>query len=426
MVQRFKIEDLVVQDSSGVVFRARDTETGQTVAIHRFFPFGASGGGLSGGRQDAFVADVNRLATLHHPALRAILSGGCDPNDGIPFIATEWIKGVPLQALLDHRSLIEQEAIPIITLALEVSEILSEIMAADGVWVDTGSHAVIIGKEGSGRPITFSISPTGLLGRGNAPSGVEPLIAFTTTLMGWTEKPIRSLSATGLGGWLKWLHDCSGKASIREAREMLAAAIGVEPPLPAKRTVRLATPQAARPKVKSKSKAPAWILACGVLLAIAAGGGLLIRRHAEMLAAAVNAGANAPLTTADIPSESPPAAATELEQTGLKSGDGAVFSPMDHESLMRLSKQAVVVEGVLETIGRSTTGNTLYLLFTKSAKKPDFRGAIRTKYATGELSEAKLNSLCGKRIRLSGTIRIENQDRPVIDIKNRNAIQLAQ
>ena len=94
MTRRFQIEDLTAQDETGVVFRALDTETGATVAVRRFFPFGANGGGLSADEQSAYDIAVGRLAGLNHPAMRAVICGGCDPVDGMPFIATEWVRAI--------------------------------------------------------------------------------------------------------------------------------------------------------------------------------------------------------------------------------------------------------------------------------------------------------------------------------------------
>ena len=56
-------------------------------------PVRRGGGGLLEEEQAAYNIAVGRLAGLQHPALRAVVCGGCDPVDGIPFIATEWIEG---------------------------------------------------------------------------------------------------------------------------------------------------------------------------------------------------------------------------------------------------------------------------------------------------------------------------------------------
>ena len=120
MIKRFQIEDLLVQDLSGVVFRAWDTETGQTVAVRRFFPFGANGGGLEDEEQAAYQVAVGRLAAISHPALRTVICGGCDPIDGMPFIATEWIEGARLRSFIERGPLTPAEATHLLGQALEV------------------------------------------------------------------------------------------------------------------------------------------------------------------------------------------------------------------------------------------------------------------------------------------------------------------
>ncbi|MCU0753383.1 MAG: hypothetical protein MUC40_10260, partial [Akkermansiaceae bacterium] len=61
MHNRFQIEDLILQDATGVVFRAIDTQTGLPVAVRRFFPFGAEGGGLQPDEITAYHIAIGRL-----------------------------------------------------------------------------------------------------------------------------------------------------------------------------------------------------------------------------------------------------------------------------------------------------------------------------------------------------------------------------
>jgi hypothetical protein len=135
--RRFQIEDLIIQDASGVVFRALDTETGRTVALRRFFPFGAHGGGLLDDEQTAYNIALDRLAGLNHPRCARSICGGCDPVDGIPFIATEWIEGDLLEPVLQRGPLPTEAAVELITQALEVCELLSHVLAEEAVWVET-------------------------------------------------------------------------------------------------------------------------------------------------------------------------------------------------------------------------------------------------------------------------------------------------
>ncbi|MEO5914690.1 MAG: hypothetical protein ABIS50_10685 [Luteolibacter sp.] len=475
-MQRFKIEDLVVQDSSGVVFRAIDGETQLPVAVRRFFPFGPTGGGLSEDEQAVYAESVNRLSELSHPALRSIICGGCDPVDGMPYIATEWIEGKALQTFLKARPLSQPEAITVINQALEVCQILSEVMGAEGVWVETDLHTVIIGAEQTQRPVSFWISPLKWLGKNDGQLGLEPFIVLTTSIMGWTGKQVRELSSTGLGGWLKWLHGSARTATLHEAREMLAAAIGVEPPAPAKRVVRQATRPILAGKRKSKSKAPVWIFACTALLATGLGGWMLVRRNAALVAKAQErptpvvriVSAEKPSPPAAARAESKPAAvaketpavasipgesreeranrmAAELTATARKSSQkadakvaaikqtiaakGGVFSPSDHDLLLAQNKEEAIIEGTVESMAESKSGATKYLIFSGASGSSDFRGAISREDAVGELSESSLRSLSGKKIRLKGKIRLESvgsDKRPVIDIEKRNEIQPAE
>ena len=241
MIRRFQIEDLIVQDPSGVVFRALDTETGRTVAVRRFFPFGADGGGLHADEQTAYVIAVGRLAGLRHPALRSVICGGCDPVDGMPFIATEWIEGESLQPIIERGPLSAEDSTQVIIQALEVCELLSHVLAEEAVWVETELPTIIVGNEPSGRGLTFWISPLKWLGGDHESRGLESIITLTEEIMGWRGQVVSEQAGLGLGAWIKWLRGAVATTTLQEAREMLAASVGAVPPIPAKNLVAQAT-----------------------------------------------------------------------------------------------------------------------------------------------------------------------------------------
>ncbi len=261
MTNRFKIEDLISQDATGVVFRATDLETKLTVAVRRFFPADIHVNGMSAEDQREYGSTVERLTKVSHPALRAIISGGCDPVDGMPYIVTEWIEGTALDSLLETRSLSETEATMLVTQVLDVCVLLSEVLGGEGVWVEADAHTIIIGAEETRRPVTFWIYPFKL--RGGSSQKLKPLIGLTKAMMGWADKSNSSLAATGLGAWLKWLNGAASTATLKEAREMLATTTGAAPSQPSNKTM------AAKPQNK-KSKLPIGILVFLILIAAAA------------------------------------------------------------------------------------------------------------------------------------------------------------
>jgi outer membrane biosynthesis protein TonB len=264
VTSRFHIEDLIVQDVSGVVFSARDSETGRMVAIRRFFPFGADGGGLDADEQTAYRIALGRLTGIHHPALRSVVAGGCDPVDGMPYIVTEWVEGETLDAVMDGTPLPVEAATLLISQALEVSELLSHILAEEAVWVETTLDTIIVSHPESGRGFTFWISPLKWLGGGES-RGIGSIVTLAEQAMGWQGRIVNEQAGRGLGAWIKWLRAAAPTTSLREAREMLAASVGAEPPPPAKTLAA----QASRPLVQvrqSSSRTPLLIALCGIVI----------------------------------------------------------------------------------------------------------------------------------------------------------------
>ena len=451
VVRRFQIEDLIVQDASGVVFRAVDTETGGIVALRRFFPFGVDGGGLDPEEQAAYNIAVSRLAGLSHPSLRSVISGGCDPVDGMPFIATEWIEGEPLQEILSRGPLDVDAATALITQALEVCELLSHVLSEEAVWLETSLTTIVVGSQESGRGFTFWISPLKWLGSNDESRGLDSIVRLTEEIMGWTGQIVSDQAGRGMGGWVKWLHGVAATTTLLEARQALAASVGAEPPAPARNLVVKAT---TRPLIKpatplrahASAKGP-LIIACSMALLVATvGAWLWVRQtsldspleqpvHPPALASAERAATD---TKQPTPAEvliqpSKPvdtkldevnrrikAISDEVKQAGEQeqeilarqqaaaTANAGAIQWDHHELLADHDKKEAVVEGVIRQFGASSTGKSLYLHFTDNPSRNDARVVILIKGAPPDLSKEALEPLMGKKIRVRGKIDLQS------------------
>jgi len=466
VTQRFQIEDLIAQDASGVVFRALDMTTDVVVAVRRFFPFGADGDGLNEEQQTAYNIAVGRLAGLDHPSMRSVICGGCDAIDGMPYIATEWIPGKTLATFIKNQPLKPAEAINVLTQALEVSELLSRVLAEEGIWVETDVQTIVVGDEGTGRGVTFWIAPLKWMSRSDEPGSMDSIITLTEEIMGWKGQTVGDNAGRRLGDWLKWLRQASKTTTLGEAREMLAASTGMEPPTPSKQLVRQA---AARPSVPIKAikarkkKSINGMLVTIILLFLVAGGlvgwaiyrkdphepktsgGLAelaaqmakedTRKLSESAASAVGSGLSPELREVaaamresekdDEPGKKEEVAAAEPAPSPASSS-GGVFSPNDPRILQQ-EGQDVIVEGVVAKLDYSKSGKTLYLLFSDKPKVEEARGAILISKAGPDLNEAALTPLVGKKVRLSGRLELQKvftNHRPEVGLANRAAIEV--
>lgn len=277
MIQRFQIEDLVTQDISGVVYRALDTKTNRPVELRRFFPFGATAGGLRENEQVTYATLIEHLALINHPGLRAIIAGGCDPVDGMPFIATEWLEGTSLQSALGRQPYPTEDATILLRQALEVCELLSQALGDEAVWVETNLQDILIGAEGSGREITFAFSPMKWLGQNHNRRGLQDLVALCEGLIIWNGKSVAGHAGKGLDGWLKWLRGAAATTTLREAREKLPAPIYSKTPAPAETPGAGSSKAAVSRKNRKSSNLPFFLGATLALAAIGAGGWALVR-----------------------------------------------------------------------------------------------------------------------------------------------------
>jgi hypothetical protein len=438
LTRSFQIQEMVFQNNDGVVFRATDVTTDIDVALRRFFPFGADGGGLNADEQAAYGIAIKRLADLEHPSLRRVMGGGCDPVDGIPFIATEWIDGENLMEILGSGTLTNEETIELARQGLEVCELLSRVLAEEAVWIDI-HPASIIRSAHDPRCFTFWISPFTWLGHEDGRGSLSSVAGLVEQAKGWQNRVVGDSAGRGLGAWVNWMRGSGKQASFHEAREMLAASIGHEPPPDAVTLVRSAT----KHRVVLKSARPSrsgWVIA--VLAILAAVLALAYWNHRVRQGGAALAAPPAPQLSMQPKVQAPRAAVSRSQEVAARAADlgatnseklkrfqeamerqGGIYQIEQSAELAERSGEVQSFEGICLGVSQSSSKATSYLLFSENPVHA--RGRITNRSAPDELKAEALGSLVGKRLRLTGKIGTQltgDGKRPEILLSQRTQI----
>src|SRR5262245_6975232 len=100
---RFVLEAAVGAGSMGTVYRARDTTTGETVAIKRLKS-------MDPGDVRRFEREFAIMSKLSHPAIVACRETG-KTADGSYYIVMEWLEGESLRARLRRSELTLDETL---------------------------------------------------------------------------------------------------------------------------------------------------------------------------------------------------------------------------------------------------------------------------------------------------------------------------
>lgn len=271
-----------------MVFRSQDPSSGKKIALRKYIHLDDDEHGLQPGSALAYQVAIGRLTKVRHPSLRQIVSGGCDPTDGIPYIAAQWIDVNPLQWVLKDAYLSVEVATVLLSQLLEVSELLSQVLAEDGIWVETEAASISLTSEPTGTRFIFWASPLKAFGSGGAENDLNALIDLTEKIMGWKGREVDEREGGHLHAWLNWLKQDADHAdtSVREVREMLAASAGVEPPPPIaalvtectrKRSLLEKWPTLSLPRIRAP-KMPLFVLLSVMFIIEAAAGWLWLRK----------------------------------------------------------------------------------------------------------------------------------------------------
>lgn len=454
----FQIEEILAQDATGITFRASGRQTGELLAVRRFFPFGPDGGGLDETERAAYLAALQRLAETRHPALRAIVGGGCDPNDGMPFIVTAWSEGIPLDQMLkatETGSLRPPLAIRILDEALTASLTLSETLGSEALWLDTHLSAIIVTEdENATHAATFSIAPLKWLNGRDTPPAARALADLTESMLSWTGRVVGGQAGLGLGAWLKWLRGAGADRSLTELRNALHFTTGTGPNGPAEMEAAIVEPSLPRPTPpppnqfsrpiplkKPSSNTGAFAIGLVAVVAVAAAGFYFLGPQPEKSATAASAPAadssavpqppaSPTLASADAPAEALAARAEttdsvaesvpinpasphnrrieEMANRMLADQGKTEFTTDDAGLLLGRKNDTVTLTGTVAGVRASESGKTLYLEFSNQAPTTQPRGYLLTSSAPPGLDATALEAHIGKSVRLTGKVRIEN------------------
>lgn len=279
MAEKYEILDILAQDKSGVVFHAEDRDSGRSVVLRRFFPFGPEGGGLQEGERTVYMNALEKIRDFRHPTLRTIIDGGCDPVDGIPFLVSEWVEGQRLGELLKARPLSPGSTKALLSHALEASKELSQVFGEEAVWVEASPDSVIL-PMAEGESITFWICPIRWLSSPEQRGGLLPLAKLAEKALHWRGKPVAG-TAEGLGSWVKAVRDNPNRWTLDEALQALHEPLTITGPPVAGGggsggvpTVAMKTAQKSAPAALPKKKSALPLLIVLFLVTGLAAGGL--------------------------------------------------------------------------------------------------------------------------------------------------------
>lgn len=218
------------EDACGIVFRAKDG-LGHKLEVRKPKPE-SRGRELPAVEQVAWQVAIERLSGIQHPSLLPVISGGADPEDGLPYMATKPLSAETLSERLKGGPLSVEFATALLSQALEVGELLSHLLADDGMWIETEPQSIRIAGSASEPRFIFWPSPIKAMPGQGRDQSFEDLIGLTERVLNLTGKEIDERDGDHLQMWLKWLRESRDKTTVHEMREMLAAAAGVEPPGP--------------------------------------------------------------------------------------------------------------------------------------------------------------------------------------------------
>ena len=184
--KHYEIEEQLGKGGMGVVYRARDTRLGRSVALKVLPPE------LTGDeeRKTRFKQEAKAAAAVSHPAIAQIYDVGEGP-EGF-FIAMELVEGKTVKSLIQAREL---DLLGAIEIAIQVAGGLQKAHEAGIVHRDIKPENVVVTPDGHAKILDFGLAK--LLEppkEGGAPDGISHMETLAKTQAGFVLGTLRYMS----------------------------------------------------------------------------------------------------------------------------------------------------------------------------------------------------------------------------------------
>ncbi len=183
-VKHYEIEELLGKGGMGVVYRARDTRLGRSVALKMLPPELSQ----DHDRKARFLREAHAAANVNHPAIAQIYDVDEGPQ-GL-FIAMELVEGRTVRALVERREL---DALGAIEIAMQVASGLQKAHEAGIVHRDIKPENVIVTPDGHAKILDFGLAKL-LEAAPQAPDGISHMETLAKTQAGFVLGTLRYLS----------------------------------------------------------------------------------------------------------------------------------------------------------------------------------------------------------------------------------------
>jgi serine/threonine protein kinase len=175
MIQRslkhYQIEEALGKGGMGVVYRARDTRLNRFVAIKVLSDQFTS----DSERRARFLQEARAACAVNHPAIAQIYDA--DEEDGVTFIAMEFVEGSTVRRLIKNREL---DLLGAVEIAIQITDGLAKAHAAGIIHRDIKSDNVMVTPDGHAKILDFGLAKLDATEPENG--GADPAVTIQQTI----------------------------------------------------------------------------------------------------------------------------------------------------------------------------------------------------------------------------------------------------
>jgi predicted Ser/Thr protein kinase len=183
--KHYEVEEQLGKGGMGVVYRARDTRLGRSVAL-KVLPPELTG---DGERRVRFEQEARAASMVNHPAIAQIYDVGEGP-EGF-FIAMELVEGKTVKSLIQAREL---DLLGAIEIAIQVAGGLQKAHEAGIVHRDIKPENVIVTPDGHAKILDFGLAKLFESPNEGAPDGISHMETLAKTQAGFVLGTLRYMS----------------------------------------------------------------------------------------------------------------------------------------------------------------------------------------------------------------------------------------